>query len=279
MVTHDIATTHIFTTHVAAAVNQNTTFTTSQYSALNFTLDVRFLFSSITSASSSSTEISSSSSSWNYPAWLCVIIGSILTLIILVTVLGNCLVCVTVLNDRRMHSPTNMFILSLATTDLCLGVFVLPFSVHTTLRSRWPFGAIFCNIYVSLDITLCTVSILALFAISLDRYCAISWPLRYQTKMNSRIVHQTIAAIWMFSAVMGFVPVQLGWNTNDLKVQNYDHPGICGFQKNRVYALFVSLGTYFGPLCIMCCVYLSILRITRKQVTSLFVTSYLGCAF
>ena len=159
---------------------------THAYTAIvNTTLDA---VSAITYDGSASTgEGDSPLGTWNYSPGLCVLIGAILGLVVMVTVLGNCLVCVTVLTDRRMHSPTNLFILSLAGTDLCLGVLVLPFSVHTTLRSNWPFGAVFCNLYVSLDVTLCTVSILALFAISLDRYCALSWPLRYQTKMNARI--------------------------------------------------------------------------------------------
>ena len=163
-------------------------------------------YSSVTSSNSTSepAEAGIVTGAWNYSPILCVLIGSVLATVVLVTVLGNCLVCVTVLTDRRMHSPTNMFILSLASTDLCLGVLVLPFSVHTTLRSRWPFGATFCNLYVSLDVTLCTVSILALFAISLDRYCALSWPLRYQTKMNARIgwTHRCFEGTSFFSQLM-----------------------------------------------------------------------------
>ncbi|KAI0242334.1 Histamine H2 receptor [Lamellibrachia satsuma] len=149
-----------------------------------------------------------------------IVIGVVLGIIILVTIFGNLLVCVTVLTDRRMHTPTNLFILSLASTDLCVGLCVLPFSAVNTLHFEWPFGGIFCNIFTSTDVALCTVSILSLFAISIDRYCALSRPLKYQRKMSARIVWVSIACIWAFSVIMGFVPIHFGWNTPDLNVQN-----------------------------------------------------------
>ncbi|KAK2189871.1 hypothetical protein NP493_95g06023 [Ridgeia piscesae] len=196
-----------------------------------------------------------------------VVIGVVLGIIILVTILGNLLVAVTVLNDRRMHTPTNLFILSLASTDLCVGLCVLPFSAVNTLHYEWPFGGIFCNIFTSTDVALCTVSILSLFAISVDRYCALSRPLQYQRKMSARIVWVTIAAIWAFSVVMGFVPIHFGWNTPDLHVQNRDPTSrVCAFLLNKPYVLLVAVGTYFSPLVIMCVIYFRILRITRKQV-------------
>jgi hypothetical protein len=102
-----------------------------------------------------------------------VMLSVVLAGIIVLTVGGNLLVCVTIRTNRRLQSPTNCFVFSLATTDLLLGATVLPVSALTTVYSHWPFGVIFCNIYVSADVMLCTVSILTLFAISLDRYFAV----------------------------------------------------------------------------------------------------------
>lgn len=196
-----------------------------------------------------------------------IVIGVVLGIIILVTIFGNLLVCVTVLTDRRMHTPTNLFILSLASTDLCVGLCVLPFSAVNTLHFEWPFGGIFCNIFTSTDVALCTVSILSLFAISIDRYCALSRPLKYQRKMSARIVWVSIACIWAFSVIMGFVPIHFGWNTPDLNVQNRNNSSpVCLFLLNKPYVLLVAVGTYFSPLVIMCVIYFRILRITRKQV-------------
>lgn len=96
-------------------------------------------------------------------------IGLALVSLIVVTVGGNLLVCVTVGTDRKLRTATNYFLLSLAVTDLLLGCSVLPVSAFATLNGdrAWTLGVAFCNIYVSTDVMLCTASILILFAISL----------------------------------------------------------------------------------------------------------------
>ncbi|ELU08307.1 hypothetical protein CAPTEDRAFT_195094 [Capitella teleta] len=195
-----------------------------------------------------------------------VVIGSILGLISVATILGNLLVCVTITTNRKLRNYTNYFILSLATTDLLLGLLVLPFSAVNTLSGHWPLGAIFCNIYNSFDVMFCTVSILTLFVISLDRYFAVNMPLRYQTRMSFKQVWKINASIWIFSLIMAFLPIHLGWNSPDGRVQNMERPESCVFELNRPYVLLISVGTYFGPLVIMCGVYLKVLQITRKQV-------------
>ena len=194
------------------------------------------------------------------------LIGFVLVLIILITVLGNLLVCVTIATNRRLKTPTNFFVLSLSSTDLLLGCIVLPFSAINTVYEPWLFGAVFCNIYTSCDVMLCTVSILTLFAISLDRYYAVQRPLDYLRTMSIRLVVRVNVAIWSFSLLMAFVPIHAGWNSPDGSVQNYDNPSTCSFQLNVPYVLLVAVGTYFVPLILMCTVYIQVLRVTRRQV-------------
>ncbi|XP_038867863.1 histamine H2 receptor-like [Salvelinus namaycush] len=195
-----------------------------------------------------------------------VILGVTLSLLILLTVFGNVLVCLAVCATRRLRCLTNCFIVSLAITDLLLGMLVLPFSALLQF-SDWPLGPTLCNIYISLDVMLCTASILTLLAISVDRYLAVTAPLRYSSLVLPRGVAITMASVWAVSLGVSFLPIHLGWNTVDGSVQNRG-PGEereCKFELNPSYVAVDASLTFYLPLLIMCWNYLRILRIARAQ--------------
>ena len=100
--------------------------------------------------------------------------------LIMTTIFGNILVVLSVCLYKRMRTFTNILLTSLATADLCVGVIVMPLALIDLLyRHNWPFGRMLCRIWATVDVLLCTASILNLCIISLDRYMAITSPLRY----------------------------------------------------------------------------------------------------
>ncbi|XP_068128937.1 histamine H2 receptor isoform X1 [Hyperolius riggenbachi] len=196
-----------------------------------------------------------------------VLIGVVLVLIIIITICGNVVVCLAVGFDRRLRSLTNCFIVSLAITDLLLGILVLPFSALNLLHEEWPFGSTFCNIYISLDVMLCTASILNLFMISLDRYYGVTAPLRYSMFVTPCRVGIAMGLIWVISLMVSFLPIHLGWNTKDKSVQNSreDNSKTCELELNKEYVLVDGLLTFYLPLVIMCLMYYRIFKIAREQ--------------
>ncbi|XP_057205007.1 histamine receptor H2a [Triplophysa rosa] len=198
-----------------------------------------------------------------------------LSVLILLTICGNILVCLAVYVTRRLRNVTNCFIVSLAVTDFLLGALVLPFSTLYQVTGDWPLGPHFCNIYVSLDVMLCTASILNLFAISLDRYFAVTSPLRYPMLVLPWRVAAVLAAIWLVSVGVSFVPIHLGWNTRDLSVQNIregDPARDCRFELNPTYAVVDAFATFYLPLVAMCWSYYRVFRIARAQAKRIIST-------
>ena len=55
-------------------------------------------------------------------------------------------------------------------SDLLLSFLVLPFSLAKELMGFWPFGEFICNLWLSIDVLLCTASIWAIVAIALGEY-------------------------------------------------------------------------------------------------------------
>lgn len=198
------------------------------------------------------------------------------------TVGGNMLVCLAVGVSRRLRRISNCFVVALAVTDLLLGLLVLPLSATLELRGgRWPLGGTICNVYVSVDVALCTASIYTLLAISVDRYLAISAPLSYTTRLTPARAAGAIMVIWTLSLTIAFAPIYMGWNTADFQVQNRDwrmgdegHEGrTCRYQWNNNYVLLNVFCIFFFPLLVMCGMYHRIFCMAREQV-SLFYTQF-----
>lgn len=214
---------------------------------------------------------------------------------ILLTISGNVMVCLAVCRSRRLRRVANGFVVSLAVTDLLLGLLVLPFSATVELRSgNWSLGGALCNIYISMDVLLCTSSILTMLAISVDRYLAISAPLTYPQRVTRVRVAMVLISIWVWSTAMSFVPIHMGWNTFDYHVQHLDWDvgdedrdgRYCQFEWNNNYVVLYTLCSFYLPLLLMCGMYLCIFRVAKEQVgetfspmTPIFAVLRLLCVF
>lgn len=127
---------------------------------------------------------------------------------------GNLLVIASVFISTKLRTVTNFFIVSLAVADLCLGLVVLPYSISLEVLKIWIFGDIWCQIWLAVDVWMCTSSILNLCAISVDRYLAITRPVHYRSLMSSRRAKLLIAAVWVLAFIICFPPL-VGWNDQD----------------------------------------------------------------
>ncbi|RWS01514.1 putative G-protein coupled receptor No9-like protein [Dinothrombium tinctorium] len=135
---------------------------------------------------------------------ICVIINA-------AVIAGNILVIVAVFFSSKLRTITNFFIVSLAVSDLLLGVAILPYSLPLHVFEVWLFGDVWCMGWLVIDVWLTTASILNLCAISIDRYLAVTRPVRYRSIMTSRKAKLMIAAVWILSFVICFPPL-IGWS-------------------------------------------------------------------
>ncbi len=135
----------------------------------------------------------------------------VLILFNLVVIIGNVLVIAAVVTHKKLRTATNAFIMSLAVADLMLGVTVLPFSSANEVLRYWPFGTIWCSVWLAVDVWMCTASILNLCAISMDRYLAITRPFKYPRLMSHFRARILVASVWVVSFLICFPPL-IGWN-------------------------------------------------------------------
>lgn len=108
---------------------------------------------------------------------------------------GNTLTIIAVRTCRRLKSMiSNLFILSLAVSDLIVGL-ALPYHLAFYLGSDFGKSHQLCLIRFFFIIFACCVSILTLIAIAVDRYIAIVYALHYRRYVFYGVKHTLIYGI------------------------------------------------------------------------------------
>ena len=125
-------------------------------------------------------------------------------LLSIITILGNALVCFGYYSNRRLQTITNLFICSLAVTDMSVGLFSIPFyTTYISLRS-WPLGEVVWDIWLCLDYVLTQTSIIHLVIISADRYFSIKFPIKYRSERTKYRTKVVISMAWIISFLQWF---------------------------------------------------------------------------
>ncbi|XP_038610037.1 D(2) dopamine receptor isoform X1 [Tachyglossus aculeatus] len=180
----------------------------------------------------------------------------LLTLLIFVIVFGNVLVCMAVSREKALQTTTNYLIVSLAVADLLVASLVMPWVVYLEVVGEWRFSRIHCDIFVTLDVMMCTASILNLCAISIDRYTAVAMPMLYNTRYSSkRRVTVMITVVWVLSFAIS-CPLLFGLNNT---AQNE-----C-IIANPAFVVYSSVVSFYVPFIVTLLVYVQIYIVLRKR--------------
>ncbi|KAM7361839.1 5-hydroxytryptamine receptor 7 isoform 1-T3 [Cochliomyia hominivorax] len=196
------------------------------------------------------------------PAVHTVLVSIVLLFVILGTIVGNVLVCIAVCMVRKLRRPCNYLLVSLALSDLCVAVLVMPMALLYEVLEKWNFGPVLCDIWVSFDVLCCTASILNLCAISVDRYLAITKPLEYGVKRTPRRMMLCVALVWLAAACISLPPLLILGNEH---VDEHGNP-MCSVCQNFAYQIYATLGSFYIPLAVMLFVYYQIFRAARRIV-------------
>ena len=183
-----------------------------------------------------------------------------LLIMLCLTIGGNIFVILAICADSHLRSPTHFLMGSLAVADLLLGTTVLPFSaVKLLMNEKWPFGEIFCDIWLATDVLCCTASIYLVLVISIDRYIGVKRPLAYPLIVTKKRIYIVIALVWILSLIVSLAP-QIGLkspqrNTNE-----------CEVNQNQAYALASALISFYIPLLVILIIYYQIFLAARNQM-------------
>ncbi|XP_014424944.2 olfactory receptor 4E1-like [Pelodiscus sinensis] len=121
--------------------------------------------------------------------------------IYLLTLAGNILIIITVVHDRRLHTPMYFFLSNLSFIDVCHASVTVPkmlFDFLVTVKII-TFGGCVVQMFF-LHLFTCT-EIFLLTIMAYDRYVAICNPMHYLTIMNHKVCLLLTGAVWLGGTV------------------------------------------------------------------------------
>ena len=136
--------------------------------------------------------------------WQLIFLSVINIFLSITAFLGNTLILVALHKDTSIHPPSKLLYRNLAITDLCVGIIVEPLNVaHWTsvVNKRWDICYYAYLIAYFPSVTLCSVSLITVTAISVDRLLALLLGLRYRQVVTLKRTCLIAIGGWIVSVV------------------------------------------------------------------------------
>ncbi|XP_053259479.1 pyroglutamylated RF-amide peptide receptor [Podarcis raffonei] len=181
-------------------------------------------------------------------------------LIFALALFGNGLVLYVVSRRKAMRTVTNIFICSLALSDLLIAFFCVPFTMLQNISSNWLGGAFACKMVPFVQSTAIVTEILTMTCIAVERHNGIVHPLKMKWQYTNRRAYTMLGIVWLLAAIVGS-PM---WHVQRLENKYdflYDKVYVCCLEEwaspvhQKIYATFILAILFLLPMILMLLLY------------------------
>lgn len=195
----------------------------------------------------------------------------IVTLCAVIIVIGfvkNLIVITVIIKNKQLHTVTNIFIGTLALSDIMLCVFNLPFQLHYQVTSYWSFGPVLCHIIMPLFAVPIFVSTAAMLMIAIDRYMLIVYP--FMKRMTNKTA-MIIVIVIVILTICFAIPAILRTEPHRVEIPEINfHSSHCienwsSATQVQMYSLGVFFIQFTIPLMIIAILYFRIYQVLKNR--------------
>ena len=192
---------------------------------------------------------------------------TVLILLVTVSIIGcNIITLLVVARSKRLRSNAGFLMGQLAVVDLCVGIMTSSFAVLSSALGRWPYGDGLCGFVGFCTCFFCSVSIMTLMQMSVDRYVQISRPLHYAATMTIKR-HVTFTTILVLVFALFFSTPFYGWGEYVYQPNAY----ICAFHfdVSMTFSLTCFLVIVSPQSVVIVTTYVKLYKIARRHISSI----------
>jgi len=174
---------------------------------------------------------------------------AILSLVMILSLVGNLMVCFAVYRNPKLRCPSNYCIIPLALSDILQALCTMPLFVAFLATGGWPFGTSLCYFSATAKYSLAKISIYTMVYMPINRYYKIVKPAKYQTIFQKRFIVTTASLVWVnftkYAIIATFV---IGSKAKD--DQGF---ALCLIQYSQLAINILSLAMYLSYFPIIFC--------------------------
>ncbi|XP_072252959.1 trace amine-associated receptor 13c-like [Leuresthes tenuis] len=197
------------------------------------------------------------------PHFETMLIYVLLSCISVPTVILNTLVIISISHFRKLHTPTNLLLLSLAVSDFFVGILLFFLIV---LIDGWFLGDLMCTLYQYSTYVITSASTGNMVIISIDRYVAICYPLHYTSTITQKRMKICVCVCWICSLIF----------QNLILMDNLKQPGRynscfgeCVFVINDIAGYADLTFSFIVPIAVIIVLYLRVFVVAVSQARAM----------
>ncbi|XP_047655460.1 pyroglutamylated RF-amide peptide receptor [Phacochoerus africanus] len=181
-------------------------------------------------------------------------------LIFVLALFGNALVVYVVIRSKAMRTVTNIFICSLAVSDLLITFFCIPVTMLQNISDKWLGGAFICKMVPFVQSTAIVTEILTMTCIAVERHQGLVHPFKMKWQYTNRRAFTMLGVVWLVAVIIGS-PM---WHVQRLEIKYdflYEKEHVCCLEEwtspvhQKIYTTFILVILFLLPLMVMLILY------------------------